>query len=74
MSQTQDVARDDAAGDRAARDAAAADDQPAPPAGRRGSLASVLRTLREAASAHDSQSQGPELPVIGPLPGQDEDR
>jgi hypothetical protein len=40
-----------------------------PPAGRGGSLASVLDTLRDAASAHDSRAQTPGLPDTGPLPG-----
>ena len=70
MSQTARLAGDGAAGDTPARDTQA--DRPAdpPPTGRRGSLASVLQTLRDAASVHDGQEQSPRLPAIGPLPAQ----
>jgi hypothetical protein len=67
------AAGDQAAGDRPAGDRAAADRAAGAPAGRSGSLASVLGTLREAASAHDDQAGAPGLPETGPLPGQPAD-
>jgi hypothetical protein len=67
-------AGDDAAGNRPAGDAATGDRAAGePPAGRRGSLASVLETLRDAASAHDDQTRAPVLPATGPLPDKSED-
>lgn len=43
-------------------------------AGRGGSLAAMLETLRDAASAHDARAQPPPLPDTGPLPGEGDSR
>lgn len=63
--------RGSAAGSGAERPAATGPaSDPAPDRG--APLASVLDTLRDAASVHDAAAQPPRLPDTGPLPGEGE--
>ena len=60
----------DSGGDRPAAAGPASDPAPGPG----GSLASVLETLRDAASVHDGRAEPTQLPDTGPLPGEGEHR